>query len=38
MAANYHSETPHVLDYSEYPGNFYIFAIMCLQNYLFLNM
>lgn len=38
MAANYHSETPHVLDYSKYPGNFYIFSIMCLQNYLFLNM
>jgi hypothetical protein len=20
MAANYHSETPHILDYSKYPG------------------
>ena len=25
MAANYHSETPHVLDYSKYPGNFLYF-------------
>lgn len=26
MAANYHSETPHVLDYSKYPGNFLYFC------------
>jgi hypothetical protein len=23
MAANYHTDTPHILDYSKYPGIFY---------------
>lgn len=28
MAADYHSEKPHILDYSKYPGEF---SIKCLR-------
>ena len=28
MAANYHSDTPHLLDYSKYPGIFYYLYLM----------
>jgi thiamine kinase-like enzyme len=27
MAADYHSDTPHVLDYSKYPGKVFVLSL-----------
>ena len=32
MVADYHSDTPHVLDYKKYPGNVLVCYIFSAQN------